>query len=135
MSYLLDTNIISEVLRKKPNGRVMAWLEAVPSPQLYLSVLTLGEIRKGIEKLEESKRKTNLTLWLEQELINWFGDNILSIDQAVAERWGYLSATNKQPLPVIDGLLAATALTNNLKMVTRNTKDFKCDGLEVINPF
>lgn len=135
MSYLLDTNIISEVLRKKPNHRVVVWLKSIPSSQLYISVLTLGELRKGIEKLKESKRKVDLTLWFEQELIKWFDGNILPIDQAVAERWGYLLATSKQPLPAIDSLLAATALTNNLKMVTRNVKDFKCDGLEVINPF
>ncbi|MEE9451971.1 MAG: type II toxin-antitoxin system VapC family toxin [Gammaproteobacteria bacterium] len=135
MSYLLDTNIISEVMRKKPNVGVVAWLEAIPSTQLYLSVLTLGELRKGIERLKASKRKIDLVLWLEQELIDWFGENILPIDQAVAERWGYLSATSQQTLAAIDDLLAATALTNNLRMVTRNTKNFKCDGLEVIDPF
>lgn len=123
MSYLLDTNIISEVLRKEPSVRVMAWLKAIPSTQLYVSVLTLGELRKGIEKLKTSKRKIDLTLWFEQEFINWFGENILPIDQVVTERWGYLAATSKQPFPAIEGLLAATALTNNLKMVTRNLKD------------
>lgn len=135
MSYLLDTNILSETLRTKPNTQVINFLNMIPSEALFISVLTLGEIRKGIEKLESSKRKSRLIVWLEEDLSNWFGSQVLSITQEVADRWGYLSAHTLRPLPAIDGLLAATALAHNLKMVTRNTKDFDIPGLEVVNPF
>ena len=136
MKYLLDTNIISETVRPQPNINVKKWLGEVPSDSLFISVLTLGEIRNGIEKLEVSNRKMHLITWLEQELPKWFGENVLPIDQEVAERWGYItSTTQRNNLTAIDSLLAATALTHNLKMVTRNTKDFDVPGLELINPF
>lgn len=110
-------------------------MKVIPSENLFVSVLTFGEIRKGIEKLEHGKRKNDLIIWLEHTLDEWFGPRVLVIDQAVADRWGYLSASLSQPLPAIDGLLAATALAHNLKMVTLNIKDFVIPGLEVINPF
>ncbi|HQY22994.1 MAG TPA: type II toxin-antitoxin system VapC family toxin [Gammaproteobacteria bacterium] len=135
MSYLLDTNILSETLRLKPNALVIHFLNNIPSEALFISVLTLGEIRKGIEKLETSKRKSNLIIWLEEDLSNWFGSQVLPITREVADRWGYLSAHVSRLLPAIDGLLAATALAHNLKMVTRNTKDFDIPGLEIVNPF
>lgn len=135
MSYLLDTNVISEPLRTKPNEAVVKWLKLISSEDLYCSVLTLGEIRKGIEKLIHEKRKHELTIWLEHTLPKWFGPRILSIDRAIADRWGYLTSSVSRSLPAIDGLLAATALAHNLKMVTRNVKDFDIPGLEVINPF
>ncbi len=102
-----------------------------------MSVLTLGEIRKGVEKITDHKRKNRLLFWLEQELPTWFGENILSIDLEVADRWGYLTSllTQAHQLTAIDTLLAATALAHNLKMVTRNLKDFDVPGLEVYNPF
>lgn len=137
MKYLLDTDIISETVRPHPNKNVYQWLSEIPSESLFMSVLTLGEIRRGIEKLGKGKRKNHLILWLEQELPKWFGENILPINQAVAERWGYITSIMTQPhqLTAIDTLLAATALTHNLKMVTRNIKDFDVPGLEVLNPF
>ncbi len=135
MSYLLDTNILSETLHSKPNMHVVKWLQAIPSDSLSISVLSVGEIRKGIEKLISSKRKEQLIIWLEHELPTWFGTRFLSVTLDVADRWGYISARHKKTLPAIDGLLAATALTYGLKMVTRNTKDFEIPGLEVINPF
>lgn len=135
MSYLLDTNILSETLRAKPNTEVINFLNTLPSHTLFISVLTLGEIRKGIEKLEKGKRKSRLIVWLEEDLSNWFGSQMLPISREVADRWGYLTAHITRPLPAIDGLLAATALVHNLKMVTRNTKDFDIPGLEVVNPF
>ena len=135
MSYLLDTNILSETLRLKPNAQVIHFLNNIPSEALFISVLTLGEIRKGVEKLETSKRKSNLIIWLEEDLSNWFGSQVLPITREVADRWGYLSAHVSRLLPAIDGLLAATALAHNLKMVTRNTKDFDIPGLEIVNPF
>jgi len=137
MNYLLDTNVISETVRVKPNQNVLNWFSVVPSESLFVSVLTLGEIRRGIELLTDNKQRPSLVLWLDQKLPLWFGENVLSIDQEVAERWGYITSkiTKKNQLSAIDTLLAATALRHNLKMVTRNVKDFDLPGLEVINPF
>jgi len=135
MSYLLDTNVISESFRSEPSPAVVQWFKIVPEDALYVSVLSLGEIRKGIEKLTNEKRKNQLVLWLEHDLPKWFGSRVLSIDKEIADRWGYLTAITTRTLPAIDGLLAATALTHGLKMVTRNTKDFQLSGLEVVNPF
>lgn len=135
MSYLLDTNVVSELLRPTPDKNVIEWFRVIPNESLFLSSLTLGEIRRGVEKLAAGKRKTQLTVWLEHDLPRWFGGRILPIDQHVADRWGYLTASVKRPLPAIDSLLAATALTHNLKMVSRNVDDFDMPGLEVVNPF
>ncbi len=135
MSYLLDTNVISEALRPKPNRNVQKWFQEIPDDELYLSVLTLGEIRKGIAKLDNGKRKTQLVSWLDHKLPLRFGARLLPIDLTVADRWGCLLAAVDRPIPAIDSLLAATALTFNLKMVTRNIADFNVTGLEVINPW
>ncbi|OGO92563.1 MAG: recombinase [Coxiella sp. RIFCSPHIGHO2_12_FULL_44_14] len=135
MSYLLDTNVISELIRLKPNPRVTQWLEAVPSELLYLSVLTLGEIRKGIEMVTLLQRKERLRIWLESELPDWFGGRILVIDQAIVDRWGRLQGEMKRPVPAIDSLLAATALHHDLSIVTRNKKDFNYPSLQVVCPW
>ncbi len=135
MSYLLDTNIISETVRKNPNTSVLAWLERIPGEALYVSVLTLGEIRKGIDALPDKKRREKLRLWLEYELPSWFEGRVLPIDRAVADRWGRLLAVAGRSVPAVDSLLAATAIHHELRIVTRNDDDFKFPGLEVINPF
>lgn len=136
MSYLIDTNVVSELLRPQPHALVIEWFQKIPSESLYMSVLTIGEIRKGIEKLDASKKKSRLIMWLEQELPNWFEDRILNINQDVAEKWGYIQARSKEKTPAIDSLIAATALVYNLKVVTRNTGDFKgFADLEVLNPW
>lgn len=135
MSYLLDTNVISETIRRQQNKIVISWLEQIPSEALFISVLTLGEIRKGIEKHTDRKRREILRLWLEHDLTAWFKKRILSIDLAVADRWGRLLAEVGRPVPTIDSLLAATALHHELRLVTRNAKDFDYPGLEVINPW
>lgn len=135
MSYLLDTNIISETVRRTPNKKVIAWLEHIPAEELYVSVLTLGEIRKGVEFLADEKRREKLRLWLEHDLPAWFESRVLSVDLAVAERWGRLLAEVGRSVPTTDSLLAATALHHDLRLVTRNSDDFEYPGLEVINPF
>lgn len=135
MSYLLDTNIVSETVRRNPNKAVIAWLDQLPGEALYVSVLTLGEIRKGIEALTDTKRREKLRLWLEHELPSWFEGRVLPVDLAVADRWGRLLAEMGRPVPTIDSLLAATALYHELRLVTRNSGDFDYPGLEVINPF
>lgn len=136
MKYLIDTNVLSEVVKKKPNAQVLDWFQELPDSALYLSVLTVGELRKGIDKLPLSKRRQGLVNWLENDLRNWFGKRILSIDVALAESWGSLLAKADRPLPAIDSLIAATAVWHGCVLVTRNVKDFKnFPDLELINPF
>ena len=135
MSYLLDTNVISELVRPKPAKIVMTWFENIPSEALHISVLTLGEIRKGVERMPDGARREKLRLWLEHELADWFGRRVLPVDIAVADRWGRLIAHMGRPVPSIDSLLAATALHHELRLVTRNQKDFDYPGLEVVNPW
>jgi toxin FitB len=136
MNYLLDTNVISELVSVKPNTNVIAWFEQIPINAFYLSVLTVGEIRKGIEKVKDNNRKNSLLIWLEHELIEMFRDRILIISMPVADRWGRLQCQVRRTLPAIDSLIAATALHHDMALVTRNTTDFAdCPGLEIINPW
>ena len=135
MSYLLDTNVISELVRPKPNNKVLKWFDNIPNDALHISVLTLGEIRKGVEKVREVKRKEKLRLWLENDLPQWFEDRILPIDHNVADLWGRLQQQAQRPLPAIDSLLAATALHYELRLVTRNEQDFQFPALQILNPW
>ena len=135
MSYLLDTNVVSETIRRQQNKLVIGWLEQIPAEALFVSVLTLGEIRKGVERLTEKRRRERLRTWLEHELPAWFEGRVLPIDFAVADRWGRLLAGVGRPVPTIDSLLAATALHYELRLVTRDTGDFNYPGLEVVNPW
>ncbi|MCK9214870.1 MAG: type II toxin-antitoxin system VapC family toxin [Rhodoferax sp.] len=138
MSYLVDTNVLSELRRKQPDANVVAWFRQRPRQSLYLSVLTLGEIGKGIERLvhvQGASRRALLADWLEQELPIYFLGRMLPIDAQVADRWGRLQSDAGRPLPAIDGLLAATALQHNLTLVTRNVKDFTGLNLDIINPW
>jgi predicted nucleic acid-binding protein len=135
MSYLVDTNVLSELRRREPNSGVVDWFAQRPATTLYLSVLTLGEIRKGIDPLPDDDRKLKLLDWLEVELPAFFSSRIVPVDVVVADRWGRLIAQAGRPLPAIDSLLAATALTHGLTLVTRNGRDFDFPGLEVINPW
>lgn len=135
MSYLLDTNVISELVRPKPAKAVLVWFENIPSEALHISVLTLGEIRKGVEQMPEGMRREKLRLWLDHDLTDWFSTRVLPVDVAVADRWGRLLGQVGRPLPSIDSLLAATALHHELRLVTCNQKDFNYHGLEVINPW
>ncbi|WKJ90498.1 type II toxin-antitoxin system VapC family toxin [Methylomonas montana] len=135
MSYLIDTNVLSELRRREPNRGVVEWFEQRPATTLYLSVLTLGEIRKGIDGLINDDRQLKLLDWLEVELPQFFSGRILSVDAHVADRWGRLIAQMGRPIPAVDSLLAATALTHGLKLVTRNVRDFNYPELDVINPW
>lgn len=135
MSYLLDTNVVSELVRPKPSGSVLRWIRAAPDSALHLSVLSLGEIRMGAERLPEGSRRERLRLWLEHDLPEWFGDRLLPVSAEVADRWGRLIAVARKPVPAVDSLLAATALHHELRLVTRNVSDFRFPGLEVVDPW
>jgi predicted nucleic acid-binding protein len=136
--FLLDTNVLSELTRPQPDRRVVEWLNTIDESLLYLSVLTLGEIRKGLTILATGRRRSLLEAWLDTELAARFGGRVLPIDHAVADRWGRLAgeaARRGAPLPVIDGLLAATALRHDLTIVSRNVRDFAAQGLASLNPW
>lgn len=136
--FLLDTNVISELVKPKPDDRVRRWIEETDESILFLTVLTLGEIRKGVERLRSGRRRGRLESWLQVDLPSRFQDRILPIDAAIADRWGRISAiatAKGKPVPVIDGLLAATAIHHNLTLVTRNSSDVSGTGVATLNPW
>ena len=136
--FLLDTNVLSELLRPRSDAGVVRWIEDAEESLLFLSVLTLGEIRKGIMALAAGARRTRLESWLHLDLRSRFENRILAIDVAIADRWGTiagLAAASGKPVPVVDGLLAATALHHNLTLVTRNASDMAVTGVRVLNPW
>ena len=135
MSYLIDTNVLSEMWRKAPEPSVVRWFARRPPVTLYLSVLTLGEIRKGIETLADPQRRHALLDWLETDLPAFFAGRILPVDAGVADRWGHLLARAGRPLPAIDSLLVATASLHGLELVTRNLRDTQGLGVGVIDPW
>ena len=135
MSYLIDTNVLSELKKKDPSPLVKEWLLNKNSGTLFLSCLTIGEIRKGVERLPNSEKKQKLSDWLEVDLPQFFTGRILPVDNEVADHWGHLMAKVNRPLPTIDSLLAATAQAHRLTLVTRNTKDLSETGVDLFNPW
>ena len=136
--FLLDTNVVSELVCARPDAKVTAWIEATNEELLYLSVLTLGEIRKGVAALSTGSRRATLEAWLNNDLMVRFYGRILPINTATADRWGRICADARKInrlLRVIDGLLAATALQNDLLLVTRNTKHVSATGVQLLNPW
>jgi toxin FitB len=138
MRYLLDTCVISELVARQPDLGVVQWVDGVDENRLFLSTITIGEIKKGVEKLALSSRRSALAEWLEDDLLIRFKDKILSIDTDVMLVWGALMADLErrgQRVPAIDSLIAATALQGRLSLVTRNEDDFAHCGVPVINPW
>ena len=138
MNYLLDTCLLSELRKPEPDSGVVTWISDIDEARLYISVLSLGEIQKDVAKLEKGRRKNRLQHWLEHDLQLRFEGRILPLDLDMALEWGLLSAANERrgtPAPVVDALLAVTAITHNLALVTRNDKDFVAFPLKVINPW
>ena len=136
--YLLDTNVISELTKLRPESKVVSWFQATSEELLYLSVLTIGEIRKGIDSLPRSNKRALLESWLANDLVLRFAGRILVVNLDIAERWGLICAQAKiagASLAVIDGLMAATALHYNFTLVTRNTKDVQVPGINTLNPW
>lgn len=138
MSYLLDTCLISELVKPAPDPGVLRWLEAQAEERLFLSVVTVGEIRAGISKLAEPRRKIDLTSWLENQMLPRFAGRLLSVDAEVAMLWGQKrgeAAAAGRTLPLADSLIAATALAHGLTVVTRNTADLQRCGALTLDPW
>ena len=138
MKYLLDTCVISELVSKRPNKTVIDWIDSIDDEHIYLSVITIGEIKKGIEKLPDSARKEQLAEWLEENLLSRFQGRIVGVETSVMLNWGTLTAKLEQqgtPMPAIDSLIAAIALHGNLTLVTRNIQDFQESNVTFFNPW
>lgn len=138
MKYLLDTNVISELVAQQPNPRVVEWLDQLEPASVYLSVITIGELRKGIEKLPNSQRKDTLRTWLVDVLLVRFRDQILVLDVETMLAWGELVGQLEQKgrLPgAMDSLVAALALVHSCTLVTRNEGVFQDSGLNILNPW
>jgi toxin FitB len=138
MRWLLDTCVISELVAGKPNKRVVEWVDTIESEQVYLTVITVGEIRKGIEKLPDSKKKRRLHTWLAEDLLLRFRGRIVPIDVDIVLTWGGLTGKLEKEgkkMGAIDALIAATALSGEFVLVTRNSKDFMNTGIEIFNPW
>ena len=138
MNYLLDTCVLSEFTRRRPEKKVIRWLESIDEEKLFISVITIGEIQHGIERLPESHRKTELQVWMNNGLVRRFEQRIIPLDMPAMFLWGSLTARLEnagQPMGVMDSLIAATALHSNLILATRNVTDFLPCGVQVINPW
>ena len=138
MNYLLDTNIISEFISKTPNSEVVEYILTLDESSLYLSVITVGEIKAGIDKLDNGQKKENLLHWLEHDLLLRFKNRIIPIDIDVMLRWGKISQELRSkgtPLPIMDSLIGATCNALDITLITRNEKDFKNIDIKIVNPF
>ncbi len=137
MKYLLDTCVISELTKPAPAGKVVNWLDELPSESLFLCAITIGEIRKGLTRLPDSNKKESLTIWL-NVLLEEYGERILPLDLTVCENWGVLQGNAEKagsPMSSIDSLIAATCYTHNLTLATRNERDFAPSNIPMINPW
>jgi toxin FitB len=136
--YLLDTNVISELVARQPDQAVLTWIEALDQTAVYLSVITIGEIHRGIERLPESAKRDRLRAWLTDDLLVRFGDRIVPIDVGVMIAWGSMVARlirEGRPLSAMDSLIAAQAIHHGYSLVTRNESDFRDTGVNVVNPW
>ena len=138
MRFLLDTCVLSELVRPRPDAGVVEWVESQDEESLCISVLTLGELHKGVAKLPDSRKRRRLARWLETDLRKRFEGRVLTVNAEVAVKWGEIQGRAEaggETLPVVDSLLAATALTHDLSIVTRNTSDIERSSAQVLNPW
>ena len=138
MNYILDTCLISELAKSEPNKKVVDWVLSENETNFYVSVLTFGELHKGIEKLPESKKKEKLRIWVENELRNRFQNRIMGIDIRVSITWGKIQSIAEKkgkPMPAIDSLIAATGIAYGMIVVTRNISDMEQSGVDLFNPW
>ena len=136
--FLLDTNVPSEQTRPRPDSRLTFWLSAQPETSLFLSVVTVGELRQGIVLKPEGRRRSEIEHWFEAYLLPKFSGRVLPVTESIADRWGRLNAARRlagTPLETVDGLIAATALEHDLTLITRNIKHFASLGLSILNPW
>lgn len=134
MTFLLDTNVVSEIRKQAPDAGVAGWFASVPADGLFISVLVVGEIRQGIERLarRDPAQADSFERWLSQ-LVDGYGDRLVPITAQIAQVWGRLNVPD--PVPVVDGLMAATALVHDWTLVTRNVSDVRSTGVRLLNPF
>jgi predicted nucleic acid-binding protein len=136
VKFLLDTNVLSEMHNPKGNPKVLAWIDAIPQEDLFISAITIGEIAKGIEKLPQGQKKNALSIWLNDQIPAAFKNRIVSLDFDCMLEWGKLRARAKRTFPIIDSLIAAAALSRRMTLVTRNTQNFAgLAGLLLLNPW
>jgi predicted nucleic acid-binding protein len=138
MNYLLDTCVISELAKKQGKASVVNWVQQQDHTTLYISSLTLGEIQKGVSKLPSSPKKDDLQIWLEKDVRERFTGKIIGVTVSEALQWGKLQAAAEmlgKPLPLIDSMIAATAIVQDMVLVTRNTKDVEASGVNLLNPW
>lgn len=133
--FLLDTCVISELVKAKPAARVVAWIDAQREADLYLSVITIGEIEEGVATLPDGEKRAQLLTWVRRSLPDRFAGRLLAVDLPVAVAWGERRGSSRQTLPVVDGLIAATAQVHRLTVATRNVADFRRFGAPVTNPW
>ena len=138
VSFVLDTCVLSELLRPRPELAVVGWVRSQPEDFLYLSALTLGELEKGVVKVQNEARRQKLRHWIDHDLARRFAGRILDVDSGVASLWGKLQGRSElagKKMPVLDGLIAATALHHGFSVVTRNVRDMRASGVDVVDPW
>lgn len=138
MSFLLDTNVISESAKPAPDGGVLDWLASTDEEHLWLSVISLAELRHGVQRLADGRRRASLDRWLSEQLPARFGDRLLAVEVGTADRWGRIVASSQaagRPIGAMDAWLAATAAQHDLTLVTRNIADFEAAGIRLYNPW
>ncbi len=138
MKFLLDTNVVSEWMKPRPSPAVVEWLATADEDRLFLSAVTLGELRYGVERLAKGQRRTQLENWLERDLIERFEGRLVAIDERVATAWGRLLAKADaagKPMGAMDGFLAATSVIHSMTLVTRDVDDFAASGIRTLNPW
>lgn len=138
MKYILDTCVISELIKPRPSSAVVSWIDSYPEENFYLTSITIGEIQRGISKLSESEKKTNLQNWLDSELTIRFDRRILSFGLLESKVWGKIQAQAEKEgnkMPILDGLMTSIAKVNDMGIATRNISDMEISGVELINPW
>jgi toxin FitB len=138
LKYLLDTNVISELISKNPNEKVLKFVNSLDTSDVFLSAITIGEIKSGIENIQSDAKKELLSRWLHNDLLNKFENHIIPVDIEIMLTWGSINHELKKqgrPLPIMDSIIGATCLSKKLTLITRNEKDFQNLAIKIINPF
>jgi predicted nucleic acid-binding protein len=138
VNYLLDTNVLCEPTRPKPDQAVLAWLARADEDRLHLSAVTLAEVQRGVSRLPVGVRRERIQHWLEDDILERFGDRIFPVDSSIAAQWGHLMAdaeSKGRPMNSLDGFIAATALVREMTLVTRNVADFGSSVPQILNPW